>query len=408
MTPTAGAGPGVRISDRVASIDASGIRRVLERGRLIPDAINLSIGQPDFAVPEAIKRGAVRAIESDLNGYSLTGGVEPLLERIVSWLGTDLGWSCASVGGTGETSVLVTSGTSGALLMAFLCLLNPGDEAIMPDPYFVVYPHLATLCDARAVLCDTWPDFRMTAERVEPLITDRTRLVLVNSPSNPVGTVLTRRECGDLLDLCRSRGVMLISDEIYDEFTFAEHLTDAACGDAGRARPPSPCRLPGSEGHTLLIRGFGKTYGCTGWRLGYAAGPRELMLAMARLQQYTFVCPPTPLQHGVVASFDVDMTAHVETFRRRRDLVASVLGRVTEVVVPGGAFYAWVEVPERLGVDATGFVEWGLSRRVMVIPGGVFGRRDRHVRLSFACPDAKLEEGLAILAGLFEHGSGPA
>src|SRR5690606_3272965 len=134
----------------------------------------------------------------------------------------------------------------------------------------------------RAVRCDTYPDFRMTAERVEPLITERTRLVLLNSPSNPCGTVNTPEECRDLLDLCRRKNVLLISDEIYDEFCYPEHATEPAAGDASLKRCPSPARLPGAAEDVLLIRGFGKTYGVTGWRLGYAAGPRRLIAEMAK------------------------------------------------------------------------------------------------------------------------------
>ncbi|MBZ0172060.1 MAG: pyridoxal phosphate-dependent aminotransferase, partial [Phycisphaerales bacterium] len=284
------------LSDRARAIDASGIRRVFELASTLLDPINLSIGQPDFPVPTALKKAAVDAINNDQNGYTLTQGSPALRERIAAHLKKDVGWGCALKPGGDGPGVTVTSGTSGALHLAFLSLLSPGDEIVIQDPYFVSYPELATMCGAKAVLCDTYPDFRLTAERVEGMITERTKAVLYCSPSNPSGVALSESECRDLLDLCRSKGVLLIADEIYDEFAFSNARTQPAVGDPKKLRCPSPARFAGSEEDVLLIRGFGKTYGCTGWRLGYAAGPAPVIGAMAKLQQYTFVCAPSPLQ----------------------------------------------------------------------------------------------------------------
>lgn len=378
------------ICDRAHAIDASGIRRVFELGASISDPINLSIGQPDFPVPDAIKRAAADAVHGDRNGYTLTQGIPHLRERIWRWLGDDIGWT------SDRAELLLTSGTSGALVLAFQVLIGPGDEAIIPDPYFVMYPHLATMCHGRAVRCDTYPDFRMTAERVEPLITDRTKLVLFNSPSNPAGVVATEAECRDLLDLCRSRNVLLISDEIYDQFTYSESRTHRQ--PRGELACPSPARFEGSEDAVLLVRGFGKTYGVTGWRMGYAAGPPELMQHMGKLQQYTFVCPPSPAQWGCLAAMDVDMTAHINEYESRRDLVVERLSAVTEVATAGGAFYAFPRAPE--GMTGTEFVERCIERKVLVIPGSVFSDRDTHFRLSFATSKDSLTRGLDVLVDL--------
>ncbi len=390
------------ISDRARAIDASGIRKIFDAASRLTDPINLSIGQPDFPVPEQIRAGAVRAIDANRNGYSPTQGIPELLERIVSWLNVDLGWYVmpASAAAGPGASALVTTGTSGALSLALLAILGPGDELVVPDPYFVAYPHLVRMCGAEPVLCDTEPDLRMTAERVEPLITDRTKAVLYNSPSNPCGTVGSVDECRDLLELCRDRGVLLISDEIYDEFTYDDSLTDRARGDDSIRRCPSPARFDGASADVLLIRGFGKTYGCTGWRLGYAAGPAPLLAQMAKLQQYTFVCAPAPLQVGVAESFDVPMEAHVREYQRRRDLVVERLSAVTDVPTPGGAFYAFPKVPEHLGLTGSAFVERCIQRNVLVIPGGVFSSRDDRFRVSYATSLPQLEKGLDILVEL--------
>lgn len=368
----------------------------------MPDAVNLTIGQPDFPVPDAVRRAAVEAVQAGRNGYSPNAGDPALLARINRFLALDLGWDCRAAGAPGHAgpNSMVTTGTSGALTLACLSLLDPGDECIIPDPYFVSYPELAAMCGATAVGCDTGDDGVMTAARVEPLITDKARFVLFNTPSNPAGIVASRRACADMLELCRARGLVLISDEIYDAFTFPDARTDACAGDPALRRCPSPARLPGSADTVLLVRGFGKTYACTGWRLGYAAGPSWLIEAMMRFHQYTFVCAPTPLQAGAVACFDADMDPVVLEYQARRDMVIEKLGPLTDITPPGGAFYAWVRVPPKLGMTGAEFTDLAADRGVLVVPGAVFSRHDTHFRISYATNPARLSQGLDILASL--------
>lgn len=397
------------LAPRMGRIDASGIRRVADLAKTMPGAINLSIGQPEFPVPEAVKAAAIEAIRADKNAYTPNPGLDQLRAKLAERLRGDVGWRVQAPGGVGtgsasDPSLMITSGTAGALVLACMAVLGPGDEFIIPDPFFVMYPYLAAMCDAKAVRCETYPDFRMTAERVERLITPRTKAVLFNSPNNPTGVVSTMRDCAEMLDLCRRKGVLLISDEIYDEFTFSESRTDRFA-DGSRSACPSAARLPGASDDVLLIRGFGKTYGCTGWRLGYAAGPAALIEQMVKLQQYSFVCAPTPLQWGALAALDVDMSAQVAKYEARRDRVVAALSRVTEVATPGGAFYAFPKVPDRLGETAQQFAERAIREKVLVIPGGVFSGetanpRDTHLRLSFAVADEKLGAGLGVLEKL--------
>ena len=364
------------ISARARAIDVSGIRRVFELGAGLANPINLSIGQPDFPVPEPIKAAAIEAIRSDKNGYTLTQGIPELRDELAAHLSADVGWPMDS----DDMGLIVTSGTSGGLLLACMALLDPGDEIIVADPYFVVYPALGTLAGGAIVYCDTYPDFRMTAERVEPLVSARTKLLLLNSPSNPCGVVLGSGELRDLVELCDSKGVLIVSDEIYDEFTYDDARENGRC--------PSPARY---TRRMLLVRGFGKTYGCTGWRLGYAAGPAPILRQMAKLQQYTFVCAPSMAQSGVVGAIGMDMSAQVGAYQRRRDRVERAFAGVTDVVHPGGAFYAFVEVPARAASSATEFVERAVERNVLTIPGAVFSRRDTHFRISYAVADETLD-----------------
>lgn len=379
------------ISKRANSIDASGIRRVFELGAKLKNPINLSIGQPDFPVPDAVKNAAIAAIEGNRNGYTLTTGIPELLARVRSRIADDVGWDMARA----DSDAFVTSGTSSGLALAFEAMLNEGDEVIIPDPYFVAYPHLATLCGARAVKCDTYPDFVMTAERVEPLITPRTKCVLFNSPSNPCGSVAAQKQCADLLDLCRRRGVLLISDEIYDEFTYSDSRTGKTRG--GKPACPSPAREPGAQDEVLLIRGFGKTYGVTGWRLGFAAGPKQLIQSMAKVHQYSFVCAPAPLQWGAMATFDVDIGPTVAAYEKRRDLVLRALREVTDVATPGGAFYAFPRVPDRLRMTASEFCAKAVEHELLIIPGSVFSARDTNFRLSYAVSGDVLTRGLDVI-----------
>lgn len=373
------------ISDRALEIDVSGIRRAFELGAKLSNPINLSIGQPDFPVPDSIKQATIQAIEDDRNGYTLTQGAPELLDSVCRHLRSDVGWEVPS----DDLAVTITSGTSGAIMLAFLAMLNPGDEVIIPDPYFVIYPALGRISGAKVVHCDLYPELRMTAERVESLITPRTKILLLNSPGNPTGVVLSRHELADLVDLCRRRNVLIVSDEIYDEFTYSDAREDGRC--------PSPARI---SQDVLLIRGFGKTYGCTGWRLGYVAGPRPIVQQIMKLQQYTFVCAPSMAQVGVAGAFEVNLSSMVAAYERKRDIVAGAFEDVTDLIRPGGAFYAFVKVPARLGLTATQFTERAIEQNVITIPGSVFSRRDTHFRISFAAPDDTVRKGVEVLRSM--------
>jgi aminotransferase len=396
------------IASRASSINGSGIRRVFEIGATIPasEKIDLSIGQPDFPVPQAMRDAACRAIQEGRNGYPLTRGIIELRDSIAKRLKADLGWTVGPSGfstSATDPGVVVTAGTSGGLVLACMALLNDGDEVIIPDPYFVLYPYLAHFCNAKAVKCSTYPDFRMTAERVEPLITPRTKLIILNSPSNPAGVCNTEQECRELLELCRKRNIVLLSDEIYDEFAFSECRTQSFVNEPSRKACPSPARFAGSEDCVLVVRGYGKTYGVTGWRLGYAAGPRRLIEEMTKLQQYLYVSSPHPLQWGVVGAFDVDMSREVADYENRRNIVVETLSKVTEVPFPGGAFYAFVKVPDRFGDEtnrAEHFFQEAVKRKLLIVPGRTFSQRDTHFRLSYATPMANLKRGLDVLTDM--------
>ncbi|MEM7627272.1 MAG: aminotransferase class I/II-fold pyridoxal phosphate-dependent enzyme [Planctomycetota bacterium] len=379
------------ITDRSRAIDASGIRRVFDLAAKLDDPINLSIGQPDFDVPEPIKAAAAEAIQSGFNKYTQTQGIAELRARLTAELSAEfldtLGPSLAA----GDSSLLITSGVSGGLLLAMMTCVGPGDEVLIPDPYFVMYKHLVTLAGATPVYVDTYPDFQVTPERLAAAVTPRTKLVLFNTPSNPTGVVSPPDTCREVAAFCSERNLLLLSDEIYDVFQY---------GGPG-ARLPSPL-AHGSD--VLLLRGFSKTYAMTGWRLGYAAGPTPVVEQMTKLQQYSFVCAPSMTQMAGALALDVDMSGHVADYAAKRDRVVETLSPHYELTTPGGAFYAFPEVPERLGLTGTQFIERAVEKNLLIIPGNVFSQRDTHFRLSYACDDATLERGLDVLVELATAG----
>lgn len=368
------------ITDRLRAIDASGIRRVFDLAANLEKPVNLSIGQPHFDVPDPIKDAAVDAIRAGRNQYTVTQGIADLNAKVRAMIDRDYpDWR------DGDYGTLIVSGVSGGLLLALMTCAGPGDEVIIADPYFVMYRHLITLAGAKAMYIDTYPDFQLTAERIAGHITERTKLVLFNSPANPTGVLADEATCRDVAQLCADRNVLLLSDEIYDTF----------CYDA------DPCPSPAAHGSDmLLMRGFSKSYGMTGWRLGWCAGPKPIIEQMAKLQQYTFVCAPSMVQTAGVVALDVDMSDYVEQYRGKRDRVVRTLGDAYELTRPGGTFYAFPKVPEHLGITASQFVERAIARNLLIVPGSVFSRRDTHFRISYACDDAMLDEGLEILLDL--------
>jgi aspartate aminotransferase/aminotransferase len=283
--------------------------------------------------------------------------------------------------GHADRHIFVTSGTSGGLVLAMLALVNPGDEVIVFDPFFVMYPSLVALVGGNCVLVDTYPDFRIDLDRVRDSITPRTKAILFNSPANPTGVVASDAEIRGLAELAAERGVVLVSDEIYHRFSYERPFV-------------SPAQF---NPQTLVIDGFSKTYGVTGWRLGFAHGPGEVIQQMIKMQQYTFVCAPQPFQWAGAVAMDVDMTREIESYRRKRDLVVSGLKDDFEIVEPGGAFYVFPRAPWGSGME---FVARAIENQLLIIPGNIFSRRDTHFRISYAAADSVLERGIEVLRKL--------
>lgn len=362
------------IAERMGRIDSSGIRKIFALAASLKDPINLSIGQPDFDVDEAVKEEAIAQIRAGFNKYTQTGGIDELKAEASAYYQRRFGARLENV--------MITSGTSGGLFLALLATVNPGDEVIFADPYFVMYKHLVNLLGGVCRIIDTYPEFKLTAEAVDRAVTAKSKLLIVNSPSNPTGVTLTRIEMKELAEVARLRRLLVITDDIYDQFCYDD----------------APASMAGLYENTIVLNGFSKAAAMTGWRVGFAAGPPDILDRMNTLQQYTFVCAPSFAQKAAVVAIKQDPRAKIDAYRRKRDLIYNGLRNAGFAVTrPGGAFYIFPEAP---GGDGDAFVKKAIENKVLVIPGSVFSERKTHFRISFAASDETIANGLEILSGL--------
>jgi aspartate aminotransferase len=367
------------IADRMRHIDASGIRKVFDLAATMKNPINLSIGQPHFDTPEPIKQALHDAVAAGKNAYSQTQGIKPLLDAIQQ--SVDQQYHHA------DRHVFVTSGTSGGLMLALSVLVNPGDEVICFDPWFVMYKHLTTMAGGKTVLIDTYPDFRIDLNQVCDAITPKTKAVLVNSPCNPTGAVAGEAELKGLAELCREKDIALVSDEIYRVFCYDEPFASPATWND----------------QTIVIDGFSKSHSMTGWRIGWAHGPKHVIQEMIKLQQFTFVCAPHPVQWAGVAAWNYDVSDRVAEYRRKRDLMIRELKDDFEIHGAGGAFYLFLKTPWGTGTE---FVTEAIRHELLIIPGNVFSARDTHFRISYAASEETLLRGAEVLRKLARRGPG--
>lgn len=352
------------------NIDASGIRKVFDLAATMKAPINLSIGQPHFDTPQPIKDALCQAVQDGKNAYSQTQGVAPLLEKLQSHVDDEFEHA--------DRKVFVTSGTSGALMLALCTLIDPGDEVIVFDPWFVMYKHLTTLAGGKVVQVSTYPDFRIRPEAVEAAITERTKVILFNSPANPTGAVATEQEVKALADIAAKHNIALISDEIYKSF----------CYDGDFHSPAT------YNEKTIVIDGFSKSHSMTGLRLGYAHGPAVVIQQMMKLQQFTFVCAPHPVQWAGVTAWDMDLSGNFDEYRQKRDLMVAELKDDFDIQGGQGAFYLFIKAPWGTGTE---FVTEAIRNNLLIIPGNVFSPVDTHFRVSFAADDETLRRGAEVL-----------
>ena len=377
----------MKLSRAVEAIPPSGIRRFFDVVSQMDDVISLGVGEPDFGTAWRVREAAIYGLERGRTSYTANSGLLELRQAIAAALRGRYGLEYDP-----GHEVLVTVGVSEGLDLALRALLDPGDEVLVAEPCYVAYPPCVALAGGVPVSLPTSAaeGFVPRAAVAERLVTPRTKAIVLNSPSNPTGAVLGRAALEALADVARRHDLLVVSDEVYDRLSYdAPHVPMAT--------------LPGMAERTLLLNGFSKTYGMTGWRVGYAAGPRPLLAAMTKIHQYTALCASRQAQEAAIEALrvpDRDVQAMVDDYDARRRLFVSGLNRLGLTChLPAGAFYAFPSVAAT-GLSSQGFAERLLTEgRVAVVPGDAFGAGgDGHVRCAYATALPQLEAALERMA----------
>jgi aminotransferase len=353
------------------------------------DVISLGVGEPDFVTPWRIREAAIYSLERGYTQYTSNWGLLELREEIARLLDRRYGVEYRA-----EGEILITVGVSEGLDLALRAILNPGDEVLIPQPCYVSYSPNTVLAGGVPVPVgsDASTGFRVRPEALEAAITPRTRAVLLNFPNNPTGATLRRRELDAIAALAERHDLVVISDEVYSELTYdGSHISFAS--------------LPRMQNRTILLNGFSKAYAMTGWRMGYAAGPSDLLAAMTKIHQYTMLAAPIMSQKAALEacrSGERDMLEMVAQYDERRKFFVRGLNEIgLECGMPEGAFYAFPSV-RSTGLSSEEFAERLLmEERVAVVPGGAFGEGgEGHVRCSYAASTEQLREALVRMERL--------
>ena len=380
MVREIGLSPTLRISGLAGELRAAG-----------EDVLDFAAGQPDFPTPESVKAAGVRAIETNQTRYTANQGILELRTAIAEHLADERRTQYS------PEQILVSPGAKASLYFAVLTLFDHGDEVIVPRPYWVTYPEQVRMSGATPVFVDgvEADGFKLTAETLAKSITPATRGVLLNYPSNPTGACLSADELRPIADLCVERGIWMVADEIYSRLMFdrRKFTSVAALGDAARE-------------WTIVIDGMSKAWSMTGWRIGFAAGPTDVIAAMSRLQSHSTSNATSISQWASVAALEVDaaeLERRCAAFQERRDRIVAGLRERPGVtcVMPEGAFYAFPNVSGCLGdrhATSADLAEYLLREaRVALVPGEAFGAPG-HLRITYAVSLDRIEEGLERLA----------
>ena len=375
------------LSDKIVSIPPSGIRKFFDIVSEMPDAISLGVGEPDFDTPWHIREEGIYSLEKGRTFYTSNSGLKELREEIVRYLERRIHVSYDPI-----REVLITVGGSEGIDAAFRAMLNPGDEVLIPQPSYVSYEPCAVLADGVPVIIELKEEneFRLTKEELLAAITDKTKILVLPFPNNPTGAIMEKEDLEAIAEVCIEKDIFVLSDEIYSELSYkGDHVSIAS--------------LPGMRERTILINGFSKAYAMTGWRLGYACGPADIIAQMTKIHQYAIMCAPTTSQYAAVEALrngDEDVAIMRESYdQRRRFLMNAFQEMGLSCFEPYGAFYTFPSIKE-FGVSsdefATRFLE---EEKVAVVPGTAFGAcGEGFLRISYAYSLEQLKEALGRLS----------
>lgn len=371
------------LSRLVRELPQSGIRRFFDIAAQMEDVISLSIGEPDFLTPWAVREAAIYSLERGQTTYTSNLGILELRELIAKQLQGLYGLRYDY-----KSEVLVTVGVSEGMDLAMRAILDPGDEVLVPEPCYVSYKPCVSLAGGVPVgiLTTMENEFRVTTDQLEAALTPRTRAIVLGYPSNPTGAIMPRECLQPIVDFAVQHNLYLISDEIYDRLTYDGVHTSVAS-------------LPGAWDRTILLNGFSKAYAMTGWRLGYVCAPAPILAALLKIHTYTIMCAPATGQKAAIEALKSGEPAvrdMVGQYNQRRRLIVDGLNQAgLDCHLPQGAFYAFPSI-RRTGLTSEEFAERLLfEEHVAVVPGTAFGLGgEGHIRCSYATSLAKIEEAL--------------
>ena len=372
------------ISNYVNSVPPSGIRKFFDLLASMEGVISLGVGEPDCSTPRCFCDAAIGSLNEGLTRYTSNSGMPELRQELARYLKDSYGLDYDPVG-----EILITVGVSEGLDLAGRAILNPGDEVIMPDPYYVAYPACVILAGGKTVYVPTTEEnnFEVSAADIEAKITDKTRAILLGYPANPTGTVMPREKLLEIAELVRSYKLLVIFDEIYAKLVYdTEHTCFAA--------------LPGMQEHTILMGGFSKAYAMTGWRVGFAAAPKHIIAAMTKIHQYSIMCVATMSQVAAIEALRVgesNVAEMVADYNKRRKFIVKGLNDIgLHCFEPKGAFYAFPSI-KSTGMTSEEFSEKLLfEEKVAVVPGTAFGQSgEGYVRCCYATAMDDIAEALS-------------
>ncbi|NQT75810.1 MAG: aminotransferase class I/II-fold pyridoxal phosphate-dependent enzyme [Candidatus Omnitrophica bacterium] len=370
----------MKISRKVDKIPPSGIREFFELVIGMKDVISLGVGEPDFVTPWNICESAIFSIEKGFTSYTSNKGLYELRAQISRFLKNKHNLSYDP-----EQEILITTGVSEGLDLVMRGLLNPGDKVLIPLPSYVSYYPVTFLAGARPVFIDTKKTgFKLTPSLVRNNISKGVRAIILNYPANPTGVSYSRKELSELSKVFIRNNLVVISDEIYDELTYDFSHTPIST-------------LKGMKERTVYLNGFSKAYAMTGWRVGYACGPKEIIGAMTKIHQYTMLCTPIMGQIGAIEALRGSSRYVAEMkqeYKRRREFIWDRLNEMgLECAKPEGAFYVFPSI-KNTGMDCMRFAKELLNKeKVAVVPGTAFGLREKdHIRISYASNMSDLKE----------------
>ena len=361
------------LSDKVVDIKPSGIRKFFDIASEMKDAISLGVGEPDFDTPWHIRDEGIYSLEQGRTIYTSNAGLKELRQEICNYLHRKQGVKYDPL-----HEVLITVGGSEAIDVGFRAMVNPGDEVLIPQPSFVSYEPCAVLAGATPVVINLKEEneFRLTADELEEAITDKTKLLVLPFPNNPTGAIMERKDLEAIAEVILKHDIFVMSDEIYSELTYTE-------------KHVSIVELPGMRERTILINGFSKAYAMTGWRLGYACGPAEIIAQMTKIHQFAIMCAPSTSQYAAIEALkngDEDVLEMRTAYNQRRRFLLNAFKEMRlPCFEPYGAFYVFPCIKE-FGMSSDEFATRFLNEeKVAVVPGTAFGDcGEGYLRISYA------------------------